>query len=104
MLYLGNAFSLQMLDTTVASTVSIKPMAIDDVKSAGFVSVVGHADTAAVLTDMLGKDVACNRASIKLTPQDTLIVAQVIGGRLPAGAAKLPDGFKMTFLKVNITV
>ncbi len=102
MLYLGNAFSLQMLDCTVAHTVSIKPISIDDVKTAGFVSVVGHPDTAAVLSDMLGKDVACNRVSVSLTPHDTLIVAQVVGGRLPAGATKLPDGFKMTFLKVNI--
>lgn len=102
MLYLSNAFSLQMLDVTKASTVSIKPISIDAVKTAGFVSAVGHPDTAMVLTDMLGKDVPCNRVSIKLTPYDTLIVAQIIGGRLPAGTTKLPDGFKMQFLKVTI--
>lgn len=102
MLYLGNAFSLQMLDCATAHTVSIKPISIDDVRTADFISVVGHPDTAAVLSDMLGKDVACNRVSVSLTPHDTLIVAQVVGGRLPAGATKLPDGFKMTFLKVNI--
>lgn len=62
MLYLANALSLQMLDTTKATTVSIKPISIDDIKTAGFVSVVGHPDTAAVLTDMLGKKVKCNRA------------------------------------------
>lgn len=102
MLYLGNAFSLQMLDCATAHTVSIKPISIDDVRTADFVSVVGHPDTATILSDMLGKDVACNRVSVSLTPHDTLIVAQVVGGRLPAGATKLPDGFKMTFLKVNI--
>lgn len=102
MLYLGNAFSLQMLDTNKATTVSIKPISIDDVKTAGFISVVGHPDTAVVLTDLLGKDVKCNRASIKLTPSDTLIVAQIVGGRLPAGTTKLPDGFKLQFLKVTI--
>lgn len=102
MLYLANAFSLQMLDTTKATTVSIKPISIDDIKTAGFVSVVGHPDTAAVLTDMLGKKVKCNRASITLKPTDTLIVAQIVGGRLPAGTTKLPDGFKLQFLKVTI--
>lgn len=102
MLYLSNALSLQMLDTTKATTVSIKPISIDDIKTAGFVSVVGHPDTAEVLTDMLGKKVKCNRASITLKPTDTLIVAQIVGGRLPAGTTKLPDGFKLQFLKVTI--
>lgn len=102
MLYLSNALSLQMLDTTKATTVSIKPISIDDIKTAGFVSVIGHPDTAAVLTDMLGKKVKCNRASITLKPTDTLIVAQIVGGRLPAGTTKLPDGFKLQFLKVTI--
>lgn len=102
MLYLSNALSLQMLDTTKATTVSIKPISIDDIKTAGFVSAVGHPDTAAVLTDMLGKKVKCNRASITLKPTDTLIVAQIVGGRLPAGTTKLPDGFKLQFLKVTI--
>lgn len=102
MLYLSNALSLQMLDTTKATTVSIKPISIDDIKTAGFVSVVGHPDTAEVLTDMLGKKVKCNRSSITLKPTDTLIVAQIVGGRLPAGTTKLPDGFKLQFLKVTI--
>ena len=102
MLYLANSFSLQMLDTTKATTVSIKPISIDDIKTAGFVSAVGHPDTAAVLTDMLGKEVKCNRVSISLKPTDTLIVAQIVGGRLPAGTTKLPDGFKLQFLKVTI--
>lgn len=102
MLYLSNALSLQMLDTTKATTVSIKPISIDDIKTAGFVSVVGHPDTAAVLTDMLGKKVKCKKASITLKPTDTLIVAQIVGGRLPAGTTKLPDGFKLQFLKVTI--
>lgn len=102
MLYLANALSLQMLDITKATTISIKPISIDDIKTAGFVSVVGHPDTAAVLTDMLGKKVKCNRASITLKPTDALIVAQIVGGRLPAGTTKLPDGFKLQFLKVTI--
>ena len=102
MLYLANAFSLQMLDTNKATTVSIKPITLDDVKTAGFVSAVGHPDTAMVLTNILDKDVQCNRVSIKLTPSDTLIVAQIVGGRLPAGTTKLPDGFKLQFLKVTI--
>mgnify|MGYP000991785033 CR=1 FL=1 len=73
MLYLANALSLQMLDITKATTISIKPISIDDIKTAGFVSVIGHPDTAAVLTDMLGKKVKCNRASITLKPTRKII-------------------------------
>ena len=102
MLYLSNAFSLQMLDTSKTTTVSIKPIDIDAVKNAGFISAIGHEDTSMVLTDMLGKNVQCNRVSISLKPTDTLIVAQIVGGRLPAGTTKLPDGFTIKFLKVTI--
>ena len=44
--YLGNAFSLQMLDVTVANTVNIVPVAIGEIAGSDFVSVIGHADTA----------------------------------------------------------
>lgn len=101
MLYLGNAFSLQMLDTTVASTVAITPVEASDIP-ADCTSCIGHPDTATVVSDILGRDIPCNRISVSLAKGDVLYVAQVIGGRLPAGATKLPDGFSMTFLKVSI--
>ncbi|WP_434576906.1 STIV orfB116 family protein [Thermoanaerobacterium thermosaccharolyticum] len=70
---LGNAFSLQMLDLQRASNVQVTPLTLDEVKSLlseGFVSAVGHQDTANVLSDMLGLDVPCNRINIHLTPKD----------------------------------
>lgn len=90
--FLGNAFSLQML-TTFPAKVTVTEVAKEDVPSDA-VSVVGHADTANVL------GVAFNRVSVKLDKGDTLYVAQVVGGRLPEGATTLPEGFTMKFLKV----
>ena len=65
-----------------------------------YMSVIGHADTANVVANMLQRDVVANRVSVRLAKGDILYVAQVVGGRLPEGAVTLPEGFKMTFLKV----
>lgn len=99
---LANAFSLQMLNLAVANNIHVVPVTGEEVAVSGFVSVVGHTDTAAVLTNMLGTEVACNRASVKLEQGDVLFVAQVTGGRLPEGAVTLPEGFAITFVKVTL--
>ena len=101
-IFLGNAFSLQMLDTTSSAMVQVTPVSVDEVAAADFVSVVGHPDTANVLTDKLQKDVAFNRTSVRLQKGDILYVAQVTGGRLPEGATTLPSGFALAFLRVEL--
>jgi len=98
--YLGNAFSLQMLPTLPA-VVKVEEVEAGDIP-ADAVSVIGHVDTANVLSDILGRDVPYNRVSIQLQPGDVLYVAQVVGGRLPEGATTLPEGFKMKFLRVTV--
>lgn len=99
-IYLGNAFSLQMLNGNC--TVQVFEVKPEEIANSKFTSVVGHADTAEVLSGILGKPVEFNRASIKLGCGDKLYVAQVIGGRLPEGAKTLPEGFKMKFLEVEV--
>ena len=99
---MDNAFALQMLDLTDQQTVRVTPVTIGEVAAAPFQSVVGHADTAAVLSGMLGREVRFNRTSIHLGRGDVLYVAQVTGGRLPEGATTLPQGFKLAFVKVEI--
>lgn len=101
-IFLGNAFSLQMLDVTVANTVNIVPASVGEIAGSDFMSVIGHADTAAVVSNILKRDVPANRASVRLEKGDILYVAQVTGGRLPEGATTLPEGFSLAFLKVTI--
>lgn len=106
MIYVGNAFSLQMLPSLeVASTVRVEPLTVDEVRNLlqeGFVSAIGHADTANVVSDIVGERVEQNRISVSLTPSDTLIVCQVVGGRLPEGATTLPQGVTLKFVKVTL--
>ncbi len=109
-MYLTNAFSLQMLDLEQEHNIQllrVEPTSAGVARYLltspdGFTSAVGHADTAAVLSGLLGIDIPANRISITLTPVDTLIVAQLIGGRLPEGATELPDGFEIKFVRVAL--
>lgn len=64
-------------------------------------SCIDHADTAAAVSDILGRKVEMNRANVHLNPGDVLYIAQVVGGRLPEGATTLPNGFAMKFLRVE---
>lgn len=105
MIYLSNAFSLQMLNLDRVNYIEITPLEIEEVKkllSNGFVSIIGHRDTANVLSSTLNIIIPYNRISIRLNLEDTLIVAQLVGGRLPENSTTLPEGFKFEFLKVNL--
>lgn len=104
MRYLTNAFSLQMLETGTAHTVRTAPVTAQEVADAlrgGYASAIGHADTARVVSGLLGLEVPANRVNVRLTAADTLYVAQVTGGRLPEGATTLPDGVSLTFVRVT---
>lgn len=100
--YLSNAFSLQMMDPTLTHLVKIEPVEISEVANTDFVSAIGHADTAKVVSGLLGKEVECQRINVRLEQGDTLYVAQVTGGRLPEGCTELPAGMSLAFLKVRL--
>ena len=105
MVILANAFSLQMLDLTQQTNIKITPITVDDVKrllATGFISAIGHVDTANVLTDLLEINVPMNRVNVSLTKDTVLVVAQLVGGRLPEGVTKLPAGFNFSFVKVEL--
>lgn len=97
MKYIGNAFSLQML-SEYPSSIKVEELTEGQFLAAksDAVSCVGHPDTAACL------GVACNRVSVSLKVGDELYVAQLVGGRLPEGSTKLPEGFKFKYLLVTI--
>lgn len=106
MIYVGNAFSLQMLVDSDDCTVRVRRLTADEVRVAldGLLwqSCVGHADTAAVFSETLGLDVPCNRVNVSLKPGDLLIVGQLTGGRLPEGATRLPEGFRIVWKRVEL--
>ena len=118
-LYIAAAFSLSMLyrGDQADPDFARKPMPVESDQEAldllascrldGYdvVSVVGHADTARVIGAILGLDLAVSRESIRLEPDDVLLVAQVVsqaGGpvRLPVGADTLPDSVRLEWWRV----
>jgi hypothetical protein len=94
MKYISNAFSLGMVPRELLTTVRIAPCESPDVHAC--TSIVGHADTAAVL------GVPFNRASVTLVSGDVLYVAQLQGGRLPEGCKALPEGASFAWVKVTV--
>ena len=83
------------------ATVVVEPAEIQDIP-ADITSAIGHPDTAAVLSDLLGRTIDPNRVNVSLTKADTLFVFQLVGGRLPEGATKLPENFTFKLLKVRL--
>ena len=109
MLYLSNAFSIQMLSINTKlsfsriSTSEAQLLTHDAIQNNIFQGVIGHADTANVVANELGISLNLNnRISLKLKAKsDILIVAQLTGGRLPEGTTTLPDGFKIEYWLVQ---
>ena len=97
--FLTNAFSIQMLQK--GGLVRFEEIDATEVP-ADVVSAVGHADTANVLSDLLGFPVSMNRINVVLDENAVLYVAQLVGGRLPEGATTLPEGFSFKFYRVTL--
>lgn len=99
--YLGNAFSLNMVNVGAEGLqVDIQPVSAEDVP-ADARSVIGHEDMAAILSGILKRNVDVNRVSVTLADEDVLFVAQYRGQRLPAGATQLPLGASLEFYRVT---
>ncbi len=96
--YLVNAFSIQMLSGS--AIVRFEEIDVTEVPT-DVVSAVGHEDTAAVLSDLLGFPVPMNRMNVALDENTELFVAQLVGGRLPEGATTLPEGYGFRFYRVT---
>jgi hypothetical protein len=69
----------------------------------GIESAVGHADTAALFSDILSLNIPCERRTITLSANDTILVGQYNGPRLPEGATTLPEGASIRWLHVTVT-
>jgi hypothetical protein len=104
MVIISNAFSLNMLsqgDATL-SIIKVRKEVAREFLAEGFTSAIGHADTAAVVSDDLGINVPMNRITVTLEPGTTLVVAQYKGPRLPEGTTKLPEGAHIEYYVVNM--
>lgn len=105
MIKMSNAFSIQMLQG--GAIVNFAPVTAEYVtrklQTGSFESYIGHADMAAVVSDVTGIEIPANRASLTLTADDILIVAQYKGSRLPEGTTKLPEGAVVEFWRVTLS-
>lgn len=99
-----NAFSANML-AGFPATVSFEEVSVEAAQSllaGGFTSAVGHADTAAVFSSVLGTTVSMNRATLSLKSGDEAIVGQYIGPRMPEGTTTLPEGATIKWLVLRV--
>lgn len=106
-MFLLNAFSLNMLDTSVGHEVSISVKEVDITTARlaalhGAQSAVGHAPTAAIFEQQLGYPIAAARATVKLKMGDAALIGQYSGPRLEEGATVLPPGATIKWLIVRI--
>lgn len=65
-------------------------------------SAVGHADTAAVFSAVLGIPVECRRETVTLKMGDAAVLGQYSGPRLPEGCRTLPAGAAVKWIVVTI--
>ena len=102
-----NSFSLQMLSGSV-NMITTEIVSREDVlelleKDVSIESYIGHADTANVISNILGISIPMNRGFFKFTgSKETIIVAQLTGGRLPEGATTIPEGMEIKWFLVTV--
>lgn len=101
MVFLSNSFSLQMVASELPAYILVEPVFPEDVPDYA-ISVIGYPSTANLVSKILGRPLVYSRVSIKLTPLDTLYVAQYTGPRLPAGTTELPEGAEINFYRVRL--
>ncbi len=107
MLYVNNAFSLNMLDTSIVSfAIQIERLTQDlamKILDQSFVSVVGHEGFAKLYSSIFHADIKFNRLTVKLSASDQVLVGQYSGPRLPEGATSLPEGAVIEWMLVSIS-
>ena len=104
--YIGNAFALSMLHGDgilryQRATIEQVRLWVAQVRP---ISYMGHADIARIVSAQLGVEIAVNRVNVSLKPGDNAIVAQYMGPRLQEGATELPDGARIEYFLVALSV
>ena len=101
-MFILNAFSLNMIDGDANITVRQVTQKVAAILAAHCTSAVGHADTAAVFSSVLGVEIPCNRATVALKEGDVALVGQYSGPRLAEGAVSLPEGAAIKWMVVGV--
>lgn len=110
MITILNAFSPGMLPVGV-TTVTFSDITVDMARALiepGYTSAVGHADTAALLSDQLGVQVPANRVSVSIPARGYGVapwcglIGQYSGPRLPEGTTHLPEGASIRWIAVYV--
>jgi hypothetical protein len=107
MLYLTNAFSLNMLDPAqVEHTIRTARLSLEQaqeiMRANDVVNAIGHADTDAVVRGLLDCPTLAVGSRLSLSAVADLLVAQYSGPRLPEGATALPEGATIIWLRVTV--
>jgi hypothetical protein len=98
-----NAFSLSMV--AHPAVIETQPVSLEEARrlvARGFESFVGHINTAAVFSGLLGVRVQMKRRNIRFRPGETALVGQYFGPRLPEGATTLPAGATIKWIMVTV--
>lgn len=100
-----NAFSIQMtgLEFAVESKEISKEEAAEILKTQGCESAIGHLETAQILTKELGIEVPFNRSFVTIAVGESVVIAQLVGGRLPEKVTTLPEGMTFKFALLTRT-
>lgn len=104
-MFILNALPMALIPTE-GGLVEMKPIEASAVPAEA-ASAIGHADTAVVISNLLGREVPAARISVPtMKVGETHIVAAYQGPRLPEGSTMLPDGatinfYQMTMLPLN---
>jgi len=100
---LVNSFSLNMLEQ-LPCNLRIEEVfeATKIVKCVKVENCIGHADTDRIVRRILGNCIPPGkRETIQVALNETVLLAQYIGQRLPEGATELPEGAEIRFFAVT---
>ena len=99
MLYICNAFSLNMLGGLQEAILKIKKIDTEEVKKMiienknELISAIGHLTTSQILSTMLNREIPMNRIAVSLREGDKAIIFQ-IRVRLEEGQVLSPEQIK----------
>lgn len=106
--WVGNAFSLNMLEDDDGATalIEVTPISIEEarvwVADNEPRSCVGHEPTALLMSQLLKQEVAFARETVNLACDDKMLVGQYSGPRLAEGSTELPMGATIRWMLVIV--